>query len=95
MPIASTTVLNLVDAMASTLGQAMQLARARLASAASPSMQLMIQREHEVTESELLRRELKILRAGRENAFVPLDNSLLSHAKPQAGRYWPRRMPHK
>ncbi len=67
MPIASTTVLNLVDAMASVIGQAMQLARTRLASAASPIMRLMIQRDHEVTESELLRRELGILRAGREN----------------------------
>ncbi|MGC8541311.1 MAG: transposase [Phycisphaerae bacterium] len=53
--------------MASTLGQAMQLARTRLASAASPIPRLMIQRDHEVTESELLRRELDILRAGREN----------------------------
>ena len=67
MPIASTTVLNLVDAMASTLGQAMQLARTRVASAASPILRLMIQRDHEVTESELLRRELEILRTGREN----------------------------
>ena len=67
MPIASTTALNLVDAMASTLGQAMQLARARLASAASPIIRLVIQRDHEVAESELLRRELDILRAGREN----------------------------
>ncbi len=67
MPIASTAVLNLVDAMASTLGQAMQMARTRLASAASPIMRLMIQRDHEVTESELLRRELNILRTGREN----------------------------
>ncbi len=40
MPIASTTVLNLVDAMASTLGQAMQLARTRLASVISPIMRL-------------------------------------------------------
>ncbi len=67
MPIASTTALNLVDAMASTLGQAMQLARTRLASAASPILRLMIQRDHEIAESELLRRELDILRTGREN----------------------------
>ena len=67
MPIASTTVLNLVDAIASTLGQAMQLARTRLASAASPILRLMIQRDHEIAESELLRRELDILRTGREN----------------------------
>ncbi len=67
MPIASTTVMNLVDTMASTLGQAMQLARTRLASTGSPILRLMIQRDHEVTESELLRRELEILRTGREN----------------------------
>ncbi|MHB1767678.1 MAG: hypothetical protein ACYCUV_07480 [Phycisphaerae bacterium] len=60
-------VLCIADAMASTLGQAMQLARTRLASAASPILRLMIQRDHEVMESELLRRELDILRAGREN----------------------------
>jgi putative transposase len=53
--------------MASAIGQAMQLARTRLASAASPILRLMIQRDHEVSESELLRRELEILRTGREN----------------------------
>ena len=68
MPLfSSVTIVGIADAMASTLGQAMQLARTRLASAASPIMRLMIQRDHEVTESELLRRELEILRAGREN----------------------------
>ena len=58
MPIASATALNLVGTMASTLGQAMQMARVRLASTASPILRLMIRRHHEVTESELLRREL-------------------------------------
>ena len=68
MPLfSSVTIVGIADAMANTLGQAMQLARMRLASAASPILRLMIQRDHEVTESELLRRELEILRAGREN----------------------------
>ena len=52
MLVASITVLNLVDTMASTLGQPMQLARTRVASATSPIMRLMIQRDHEVTEPE-------------------------------------------
>ena len=67
MPIASTTVLNLVDVMASMLGQAMQMARTRLASTASPILRLMIQRDHEVTESESLRRELDILHTSRKH----------------------------
>ena len=65
MPIASTTVLNLVDAMAVVLAQAMQVARTRLSAAASPLLRLMIQRDHAVTESALLRRELEILRTSR------------------------------
>ena len=65
--ISPATIPSIVESMASAIGQAMQLARTRLASAASPILRLMIQRDHEVTESELLRQELEILRAGREN----------------------------
>ena len=61
------SVLRITDAMSTALAAGIQDARTRLASAASPLMRLMIQRDHEVTESELLRRELDILRAGREN----------------------------
>ncbi len=63
----TTSVLRITDAMSTALAAGIQNARSRLASAASPILRLMIQRDHEVTESELLRRELDILRAGREN----------------------------
>jgi putative transposase len=62
-------VLRITDAMSTALAAGIQDVRTRLASAASPILRLMIQRDHEVTESELLRRELDILRTGRENMF--------------------------
>ncbi len=61
------SVLRITDAISTALAAGIQDARTRLASAASPILRLMIQCDHEVTESELLRRELDILRAGREN----------------------------
>ena len=51
--------------MAVVLAKAMQTARIRLSAAASPLLRLMIQRDHAVTESALLRRELDILRTSR------------------------------
>ena len=65
--LSTASVLRITDAMSTALAAGIQDARTRLASAASPILRLMIQRDHEVTESELLRRELDILRAGREN----------------------------
>ena len=66
MPIDPAATLAVVDAMAVVLAQAMQTARIRLSAAASPLLRLMIQRDHAVTESALLRRELDILRASRQ-----------------------------
>ena len=66
MPFNPTATLAAVDAMAIVLAQAMQTARMRLAAAASPLLRLMIQRDHAITESALLRRELDILRASRQ-----------------------------
>ena len=66
--LSSSTVLRLVDSVAIVLSQAYQLARARLASAASPVLRMMMQRDHAHTETELLRREIAILRGQRENA---------------------------
>jgi hypothetical protein len=43
--LSSATVLSLVDSMAIVLSQAYQLARARLASAVSPIVRLLAQRE--------------------------------------------------
>ncbi len=65
--ISNAAVPRVIDALAVTLAQATQLARTRLASTASPILRLMIQRDHEASESELLRRESDILRAGRQN----------------------------
>jgi transposase len=48
------------------LSQAYQLARARLASAGSPILRLLVQRDQEATEGDLLRREVEIFRAQRE-----------------------------
>jgi hypothetical protein len=64
--LSSATVLSLVDSMAIVLAQAYQLARARLASAGSPILRLLVQRDQEGTEGDLLRRELEIFRAQRE-----------------------------
>ena len=70
----TTSVLRITDAMSTALAAGIQNARSRLASAASPILRLMIQRDHEVTESELLRRELDILRTSRQ--------SLAPHGRP-------------
>ena len=68
MPLlSSATVLRLVDSMAILMSQSYQLARARLASAGSPILRLLVQRDQEATEVDLLRRELHILRSQREN----------------------------
>ena len=65
--LSSAAALRIVDSMAILLSQAYQLARARLASAGSPILRLLVQRDQEATEVELLRRELAILRAQRED----------------------------
>ena len=65
--LSSATVLRLVDSMAVLLNQTYQLARARLASAASPIVRLLVQRDHAFTEVELLRRDMEVFRAQRES----------------------------
>ena len=65
--LSSAAVLRIVDSMAILLSQAYQLARARLASAGSPVLRLLVQRDQEATEVDLLRREVEILRAQRES----------------------------
>jgi len=68
MPLlSSTTVLRVVDSMAILLSQAYQLARQRLASAGSPILRLLVQRDQEATEVDLLRREVEVFRAQRES----------------------------
>ena len=64
--LSSATVLGLVDSLAVAISQAYQLASVRLASAASPVLRMLVQRDHALGEVELLRRELAILRAQRE-----------------------------
>ena len=64
--LSSAAMLRLVDSVAIVLAQAYQLARARLASAASPIVRLLVQRDQEATEGDLLRREVEIVRAQRE-----------------------------
>ena len=57
MPILTLrATLRLVDSLATTFTQAYQLARVRLASAASPVLRMIVQRDEAVTETELLRR---------------------------------------
>jgi hypothetical protein len=58
--LSSATVLRLVDSMAILLSQAYQLARARLASAASPIVRLLVQRDQAFTEVDLLRRDVEV-----------------------------------
>lgn len=62
----STAVLRLVDSVAIAMSQAYQLARVRLASAASPVLRLMVDRDQALSEVALLRRELDIFRTQRE-----------------------------
>jgi len=64
--LSSVTVLRLVDSMAILLSQAYQLARARLASAASPTVRSLVQRDQAFTEVDLHRREVEVLRAQRQ-----------------------------
>jgi hypothetical protein len=64
--LSSATVVRRVDSVAVVLGQAYQLARGRLASAASPVLRLLMQRDQAITETDLLRREVAILRSQRE-----------------------------
>ena len=61
-----TDAFQLVDSVAMVLSQAYQLARVRLALAASPVLRLMMRRDQALGEVELLRRKLAILRAQRE-----------------------------
>ena len=63
----SATVLRLVDSVAILLSQAYQLARARLASAGSSILRLLVQRDQVVSEVDLLHREVEIMRAQRES----------------------------
>ena len=65
--LSSASVLRLVDSMAIVLAQAYQLARARLASAASPIVRLLVQRDQAFSEVDLFRREAEIFRAQRES----------------------------
>ena len=65
MLLSRATILVLVDSIAILLSQACQLARARLASVASPVMRLICQRDCTATDRDLLRRELAIPRASR------------------------------
>ncbi len=51
----SSTALRIIDAMAIVLSEALQLARARIASSASPVMRMMAERDYALCEIELLR----------------------------------------
>ena len=79
MPIFSDALaFRIIDSVAIVFAQAYHLARARVASCASPVLRLMAQRDPVSWEIELLRRELDILRGQREN--------LPPHRRPG---YWP------
>ena len=72
MPILTLrATLRLVDSLATTFAQAYQLARVRLASAASPVLRMMVQRDEAVRDTALLQRELAILRSQREQIAPP------------------------
>jgi len=80
--LSSATVLRLVDSMAIVLAQAYQLARARLASAASPIVRLLVQRDQEATEGNLLRREVEVFRTQREGLHPRRSLRQADHAGP-------------
>ncbi|MCC6679477.1 MAG: DDE-type integrase/transposase/recombinase [Phycisphaeraceae bacterium] len=67
MPLLSNlTALKIVDSVAVILSQALQLARIRLASANSPVLRMMAERDQAIMENQFLRRELEIGRGQRE-----------------------------
>ncbi len=61
-----TAILRIIDSVAIVLGQALMLARSRVACLSSPVLRMMAERDHAHSESELLRRELEVFRAQRE-----------------------------
>jgi len=66
MPVFSdSAALRIVDSMAILIGQAYQFARCRVASASSPVLRMMTQRDLIHQEHELLLRELQIMRDQR------------------------------
>jgi len=65
--------------MAIVVGQAYQLDRAQLASAASPIMRMLVQRDQALTEVDLLRREGEVFRAQRQG--LPPHRWPFAHAR--------------
>ena len=63
----STSTLKIIDSVAIVIAQAYQLARCRLASTASSTLRLIMERDELLTEVEWLKRELEILRGQRAN----------------------------
>lgn len=61
----STSTLKIIDSVAIVIAQAYQLARCRLASTASPVLQLIMNRDELLAEVAWLKRELEILRSQR------------------------------
>jgi hypothetical protein len=61
----NTAYLKMIDSMAIIIAQAYQLARSRLASASSPVMRAMMQRDQLFAQIQWLKRELEILRQQR------------------------------
>jgi hypothetical protein len=66
-PFSYPAALRIIDHVAVTLGQALMLARSRIASLPSPILQMMAERDHAHSNAELLQRELEVFRAQREN----------------------------
>ncbi len=64
-----TSTLKIIDSVAIVIAQAYQLARCRLASTASSTLQLMMERDELHTEVQWLKRELEILRGQRADMF--------------------------
>ena len=63
----STATLKIIDSVAIVIAQAYQLARCRLASNASSTLHLIMERDELLAEVEWLKRELEILRGQRAN----------------------------
>ena len=89
----SAAMLSLADSLAIILSRVHQFARACLASAASPILRLLVQRDQVVTEVELFRRELDIVRAQRKGltphrrpAYRPAQRSTILHLRRLRGR---------
>ena len=100
-PLTQAAALQIIDSIAIVLIQAYQLARSRIASAASPVLRMLAERDHYHMELALQRRETEIIRGQRANmpavdqnmlsaSGCVMGNKLMRHHRHPNRLFWPR-----